>query len=385
MDVGISRVKNQYIHRFEEAVAGAIIYGGDYPHQFLRAVDEPLLTGGPYLHGFYSATATSTFAGGDYAHTYVSSDEKTIKIGGDYAHQFVSADTNAVQIVGGSQITPTDADYTPSTGSLLLTLNGHGLTGPSQHSLTTANYNPIVGILTITVPSHGFSNGDMVRIADNSIGWKCSLDQFTSTKYYPRSTDPLSNNWVPISNKTTDTFEVFAGITTRVDYTVSGADYTPSVGIMTMSIGVHDLEAGQSIKFRDSSLGFTCTADQNTVTKYYPRSKDPTYNTAVPIVSIAGTTITVNAGITTIVPYNIRFADYTPALGIMTVSLDRLHGFQVGETIKFKAGALGFRCEQDGFQSSHFYPRPQDPYYDKPVEIVGAAGTMFTVDVGATG
>ena len=385
MDVGISRVKNQYIHRFEEAVAGAIIYGGDYPHQFLRSVDEPLLTGGPYLHGFYSATATSTFAGGDYAHTYVSSDEKTIKIGGDYAHQFVSADTNAVQIVGGSQITPTDADYTPSTGSLLLTLNGHGLTGPSQHSLTTANYNPIVGILTITVPSHGFSNGDMVRIADNSIGWKCSLDQFTSTKYYPRSTDPLSNNWVPISNKTTDTFEVFAGITTRVDYTVSGADYTPSVGIMTMSIGVHDLEAGQSIKFRDSSLGFTCTADQNTVTKYYPRSKDPTYNTAVPIVSIAGTTITVNAGITTIVPYNIRFADYTPALGIMTVSLDRLHGFQAGETIKFKAGALGFRCEQDGFQSSHFYPRPQDPYYDKPVSIVSCAGTIFTVDVGATG
>ena len=385
IDVGISRVKNQYVHRFEEAVSGAIIYGGDYPHQFIRAEEGALLTGGPFLHEFHSATATSTFAGGDYPHTYVSSDEKTIKIGGDYAHQFVSADTNSVQIVGGSQITPTDADYTPSTGSLILTLNGHGLTGPSQHSLTTANYNPIVGILTLTVPSHGFANGDMVRIADGSIGWKCSLDQFTSTKYYPRTTDPLSNNWVPISNVQTNTFEVFAGITTRVDYTVSGADYTPSVGIMTMSIGVHDLEVGQSIKMRDSSLGFTCTADQNTAIKYYPRSKDPIYNTAVPITGVAGTTITVFAGITTIVPYNIRFADYTPAVGIMTVSLDRLHGFQVGETIKFKAGALGFRCEQDGFQTSHFYPRPQDPYYDKPVSIVSAAGTMFTVDVGATG
>ena len=139
IDVGISRVKNQYVHRFEEAVSGAIIYGGDYPHQFIRAEEGALLTGGPFLHEFHSATATSTFAGGDYPHTYVSSDEKTIKIGGDYAHTFVSADTNAVQIVGGSQITPTDADYTPSTGSLILTLNGHGLTGPSQHSLTTAN------------------------------------------------------------------------------------------------------------------------------------------------------------------------------------------------------------------------------------------------------
>ncbi len=384
IDVGISRVKNQYVHRFEEAITGALIYGGDYPHQFLRAEEGALLTGGPFLHEFYSATATSTFAGGDYPHTYVSSDEKTIKIGGDYAHQFVSADTNAVQIVGGSQITPTGADYTPSTGSLILTLNGHGLTGPTQHSITTANYNPIVGILTITVPSHGFANGDMVRIADNSIGWKCSLDQFTSTKYYPRSTDPLSNNWVPISNKTTDTFEVFAGITTRVDYTVSGADYTPSVGVMTMSIGTHDLATGQSIKFRNSSLGFTCEADQNTAIKYYPRSKDPTYNTAVPITGVAGTTITVNAGISTIVKYNIRFASYTPASGIMTVSLDRLHSFTAGESIKFKAGSVAFKCEQDGFQSNHFYPRPQDPYYDKPVTLVSAAGTEFVVNVGAT-
>ena len=387
IDVGISRVKNQYIHRFEEAIAGALVYGGDYPHQFLRAEDGALLTGGPYLHEFYSATATSTFAGGNYAHTYVSSNEKTIKVGGDYAHTFVPAKTIAdcIDIVGGGTTTPTNADYTPSTGSLILTVNNHGLSGPSQHSITTANYNPIVGIMTVTVPSHGFANGDQVRIADDSIGWKCSLDAFTSTKYYPRSTDPLSNNWVPISNKTTDTFEVFAGITTRLDYTVSGADYTPSVGVMTMSIGTHDLTAGQSIKFKDSSLGFSCTADQNTVVKYYPRSKDPTYNTAVPITGVAGTTITVNVGISTIVKYNIRFASYTPASGIMTVSLDRLHGFQSGESIKFKNGSVAFKCEQDGFQSNHFYPRPSDPYYDKPVTLVSAAGTEFVVNVGATG
>ena len=54
------------------------------------------------------------------------------------------------------------------------------------------------------------------------------------------------------------------------------------------------------------------------------------------IISQSGTTITINAGITTIVPYNVRFADYTPSLGIMTVSLDRLHGFSAGQAIKFK-------------------------------------------------
>ena len=386
VDVGISRVKNQYIHRFEEAVNGALIYGGDYPHLFLRAEEGALLTGGPFLHEFHSATATSTFAGGDYAHTYVSSNEKTIKVGGDYAHTFVPAKTvpNSISIVGGGTTTPTDADYNPGTGSLILTVANHGLSGPTQHSITTANYNPLAGIMTVTIPSHGFANGDQVRIADESIGWKCSLDQFTSTKYYPRSTDPLSDKWVPISNVTTDTFEVFAGITTRLDYTVSGADYTPSVGVMTMSIGTHDLEVGQSIKMRDSSLGFTCTADQNTAIKYYPRSKDPIYNTAVPITGVAGTTITINAGVSTLVNYNIRFAAYTPASGVMTVSLDRLHGFQAGETIKFKDGSLVFKCEQDGFQSNHFYPRPSDPYYDKPVTLVSAAGTEFVVNVGVT-
>ena len=122
--------------------------------------------------------------------------------------------------------------------------------------------------------------------------------------------------------------------------------------------------------------------DQNTVTKYYPRTTDPTYNTAVPIIGVSGTTITTQVGITTIVPYNIRFADYTPATGIMTVSLDRLHGFAVGQAIKFKPGSLVFKCEQDGYQSNHFYPRPSDPYYERTLPLVGAAGTLFTVNVG---
>ena len=384
IDVGAAPPKDQYTHQFSEAINGALVYGGDYDHTFIRAVDGALLTGGPFAHSFIGATATSTFAGGDYAHTYVSSDEKTIKTGGDYAHTFDSAVADAITVPGGGSFTPTNADYTPSTGSLVVTVPGHGLSGPSQHSITTANYNPIVGILTITVPNHGFSNGDQVLIADNSIGWKCSLDGFTTTKYYPRTTDTLSNTWVPISNVSTNTFEVFAGITTRVDYTVSGADYTPSTGIMTVSIGTHDLRAGQSFKFRPESLGFACEADSYVRTKYYPRSKDPVYETAVPIVSVAGTTITTQVGITTEVKYNIRFAAYTPQTGIMTVSLDRLHNFQVGEAIKFKPGSIVFKCEQDAFQTNHFYPRPQDPYYEKTVDIVGAAGTLFTVNVGPT-
>ena len=119
---------------------------------------------------------------------------------------------DGISIVGGGTTTPTGADYTPSTGSLILTVNNHGLTGIQHSTITTANYNPIVGILTITVPSFGFANGDMVRIADNSIDLEVFIRCiYISKKYYPRTTDPLSNNWVPISNKTTNTFGVFVG------------------------------------------------------------------------------------------------------------------------------------------------------------------------------
>ena len=66
---------------------------------------------------------------------------------------------------------------------------------------------------------------------------------------------------------------------------------------MTMSIGTHDLTAGTSIKIKTLSLGFKCSMDSNEKTKYYPRTTDPVYDTAVPIVGVAGTTITVQVGI----------------------------------------------------------------------------------------
>ena len=386
IDVGISRVKNQYIHRFEEATAGALVYGGDYPHLFLRAEEGALLTGGPFLHEFHSATATSTFAGGDYAHTYVSSDAKTIKIGGDYAHTFVPAKTipDCIDIVGGGTTTPTAADYNAGTGALVLTVNSHGLTGPTEHTITTARYNALVGILTVTVPSHGFNNGDQIKIIDNALTFKCGMDGYASTHPYPRSTDPVSDQWIPISNKTTDTFEVFVGLSTIVNYTVSQALYTPAVGIMTMSIGDHDLTAGTSIKIKTLSLGFKCSMDSNEKTKYYPRTTDPVYDTAVPIVGVAGTTITVQVGISTIVTYNVRDAKYNAAVGIMTVAVDRVHDIIAGNSIKFKTGSIVFKCSLDGFQTNHFYPRTTDPFYDTACPVIGAAGTIFECNVGVS-
>ena len=386
IDVGFAPPKDQFTHVFDKANADALITGGAYNHKFLRAEEGALLTGGDFTHKFISATSNSTFSGGNYEHKFVSSEDKTIKVGGNYAHTFVPSRTvsGCIDIVGGGTTTPTNADYVPSTGALVLTVPGHGLSGPTSHTITTARYNALVGILTITVPSHGFANGDQIKIDDNAIGFKCSMDDNSTIHTYPRTTDPVSNQWLPISNKTTDNFEVFVGMSTIVNYSVTDADYTPSVGVMTMTIGDHDLLSGSSIKIKPSSLGFKCEMDGQTSTKYYPRSSDPVYDTAVPITGVGDTTITVQVGVTTIVKYNIRFADYNPVVGIITVSLDRVHGFTVGESIKFKEGSIVFKCAKDAFQTNHFYPRPQDPFYNTSVPIVSCAGTIFTANVGVT-
>ena len=363
-----------------------MIYGGDYDHTFIRAEEGALLTGGPFLHEFHSATATSTFSGGDYAHTYVSSDEKTIKIGGDYAHTFVPARTtpNGITVVGGGTTTPTNADYTPSTGALVLTIPNHGLSGPTSHTITTARYNAIVGILTITVPSHGFANGDQIKILENALTFKCGMDGYASTHPYPRSKDPVNDQWIPINNVSTDSFEAFVGKSPIVNYDVQGADYTPAVGVMTMSIGPHDLTSGTSIKIKTLSLGFKCSMDGGQATKYYPRTTDPIYDTAVPITGVAGTTITVQVGVSTIVTYNVRFAQYNAAVGILTVSVDRIHDILVGNSIKFKTGSIVFKCSKDGYQTNHFYPRTTDPFFDTACPVIGAAGTIFECNVGVS-
>ena len=386
VDVGFAPVKDQFTHTFDKAISDALITGGAYNHKFIRSTEGALLTGGDFGHKFVGATADSTFSGGNYEHKYVRSDAKTIKSGGAYSHTFVPARTitNCVDIVGGSTLTPTNADYNATTGALVLTKASHGLAGPTSHTITTSRYNAIVGILTITVPSHGFANGDQIKINDNSIGFKCSMDGYASTHTYPRTTDPISDKWVPISNKTTDTFEVFVGMSTIVNYNVTDALYTPVVGVMTMTIGDHDLLSGSSIKIKPSSLGFKCDMDGQTATKYYPRSSDPVYDTAVPITGIGDTTITVQVGVSTEVKYNIRFADYNPGVGIITVSLDRNHGFTAGDSIKFKEGSIVFKCAKDAFQTNHFYPRPQDPFYNTSVPIVSCAGTIFTAQVGVT-
>ena len=121
-----------------------------------------------------------------------------------YEHRFISANTNAINVTGGSQLTPTNASYTPATG-----------------------------ILILTVPNHGLTNSNTITIDDASLSFSCSRDNFETTHVYPRSTDPASvntsalNNGVLTVTKIDDNkFSVNVGVNVG-----TGGTVTASVGV----------------------------------------------------------------------------------------------------------------------------------------------------------
>ena len=99
-----------------------------------------------------------------------------------YEHRFERSVTNGVTANTGAQFTPSRAKYTSHTGDLQLTMEDHGL--------TTSN--------TIT-------------IADDSLIFRCSDDDFFTEQPYPRSTDPASGQNLTITSYTDNTITVNVG------------------------------------------------------------------------------------------------------------------------------------------------------------------------------
>ena len=173
----------------------------------------------------------------------------------------VPSDTEITVNVGASApnkyFTPTAADYNPVTGDMTVTVGQHGLgvgrsvvledesftftcaqdgdqsthqyprpgvdpyagqsiaitaVGTTSHTPTDAPYDAATGIVEFTIAGHGFTQGDYIKIADDSLTYTCDLDGNTVQKTYPRAGyDYPSGRWLEISNVTGDTFEVNIG------------------------------------------------------------------------------------------------------------------------------------------------------------------------------
>ena len=116
----------------------------------------------------------------------------------EYAHTFSSAGVNSI------------TDNTATT-----------------HTATTASYASTTGNLILTIPGHGLTTSNTVAIATESLGFKCSRDNYLGEHLYPRATDPIAGVQTSINSFTTDTISINIGVGGGAG---TGADISAVVG-----------------------------------------------------------------------------------------------------------------------------------------------------------
>ena len=127
--------------------------------------------------------------------------------------------------------------------------------GPSplvSFTPTAGTYDPATGDLVLTIGTHSLAQGTNIKIADNSLKFKCSMDDYGTVHTYPRVTDPVSGEPIEITATTSDSITVNVGQSPLVQFTPSNASFTPTTGIMELTIGDHSCLLYTSPSPRDS-------------------------------------------------------------------------------------------------------------------------------------
>ena len=208
--------------------------------------------------------------------------QKSIGIG-------ATTDTTVSLFVGKSPIkyhNPSSAFYNADTGDMKLTLGtNYALTGQTLKTPTAATYTPTTGLMDFTVNGHGLTLGDKIRIQDRSLIFTCDKDNRQTEHLYPRSTDPYSGKWLTVTPLTANTFRVYVGTSSN-----TSTHYFKSA--LANCIRVQ----GDSIKLANDGFVFTCAMDGNATEHAYPRFSDPYHNIAVGIGTTTSDSVTVHVG-----------------------------------------------------------------------------------------
>ena len=321
-----------------------------------------------YASKNWSATGSTGGTGG--AHLWAGGTAtNAVQAGGDYTHTYVGGSGYFVTSNVGSLANPvTDVVYTPSTGDMVISTAGHGL--------TTSN---------------------TISIANGALAFTCTMDGNTSTKTYPRASDPASGQALAITAVTTDTLTINVGASPIVNYDVTDATYDPATGDLEMTIGSHSLPVNTSIQIAPNSLTFTCAKDGNATQHTYPRVTDPAYNTAINIDAATSTTITVNVGVSPtasgVVTRTISNATYDPTTGILLIqmpdsSIPTGFGQNATSRVAFQLGGIVFSCAYSGGGNDES-PKIFDQNVGKSFEVTSFSSsvgvTSITMNVGVAG
>ena len=197
-----------------------------------------------------ATTNTLTFNVGTsthlYTHQFVSALPGAIVSGGDYDHRFESASANSIFVVNAGQLTPTNAVYDAATGVMTMYFGA----------------------------AHGVTTSDQFSIADSSITFSCSSNDYASTIAYPRpGVDPQAGQNITPTSVTDYSITFNAGASPAVEHNVSTATYDPASGnVVVTTQAPHGLVAGKKIFVKTEGLTFSCSKDQYETTHSYPRA-----------------------------------------------------------------------------------------------------------------
>ena len=78
-------------------------------------------------------------------------------------------------------------------------------------NVTDADYTPTTGVMVLTIGAHSLTTSDVVIITAGSLDFQCDLDNYGSTHSYPRTTDPSYNTEIAITAVGSDTITVNVG------------------------------------------------------------------------------------------------------------------------------------------------------------------------------
>ena len=316
-------------------------------------------------------------------HTYTSGGH----IG--YGHKMKVGDTTiltGLAFTGHSGLT---TDYYPHGKDAAYDTSVEITADGTAHTVTNASYNPTTGVLTLTVAAHGFSNGDKVRIVDGSLTFTCAKNSHATQHEYPRATDPVSGEWLTVSNVTTNTFRVNvltnapSSNTTTHTFVSAKADglihQTPTITVNVGAAGENDQYTHTFVSAATSAIvsGGNYTHNFAYATKGGVRSGGNYLHTFASAVA-GGVTV---AGVGTITPTD---AEYNGETGELTLTVVG-HGLNTGNTVGIATSAITFTCAMDQHNTEHAYPRADDPIADdSSIAITGFTTNTFTVNVGTT-
>ena len=282
------------------------------------------------LHVTYTGSA-------QFAHQFQSAAAGAVISGGNYSHNFISCATNGVTVVGGSSVTPTGATYDPSNGNLTMTLSGHSLstsdkvtiaqnaftftcsmngnasnktyprttdptygdqlniTGTTTNTITVnvgaspivnytptaATYNQATGDMTLTIANHGLTAGTAIKLANDGLTFRCSMDGYTTDHTYPRSSDPKYNTSIDITQVTTNTITINVGAASN-STTITGkfpavhtqgsyqfnVQAVPDANSIVLNVGVSTVTYNYATG-GTAFVGLTTTTYPNKISKSY--------------------------------------------------------------------------------------------------------------------